>query len=53
MMRDHSPFMQEHIRAKAGVKKLYNVDQCANKETGTCTDWYVCMDIRPYWHCPD
>jgi len=38
MMRDHSPFMQEHIRAKAGVKKLYNVDQCANKETGTCTD---------------
>lgn len=36
-MKDHSPFMQECIRAKAGVKNSH-VEQCANKETGNCTD---------------
>ena len=36
MMTDHSPFMQKCIRAKAGVKNSL-VDQCANKESSTCT----------------
>jgi hypothetical protein len=36
-LRDHSPFMQECTGAKAGVKNSL-VDQCANKETVTCTD---------------
>ena len=36
-MRDHSPFMQGCIRAKAKVKNSH-VDQCAIKETSTCTD---------------
>lgn len=36
-MRDHSPFIQGCIRAKAKLKNPH-VDQCAIKEISTCTD---------------
>jgi hypothetical protein len=41
-MRDHSPFMQEHIRANAGVKKTLMLTSVSIRKLAlVLTDMYV------------